>query len=164
MSISSIQQTDKLQFIVKSDNNYEYQPVIPEKAYPSDIGYDLTLIREVKQINDNTVMYDSGIIVIPPNNHYIEIVPRSSLSKFGYMMANSIGIIDPNYRGTLKVVLTKVEPNVDDILVPITRFQIILRKIEEAETCVVTVDDLDGNVINNTDRGSGGFGSTDPIR
>ena len=53
-------------------------------------------------------MYDSYISVQPPEGYYFEIVPRSSISKLGYILTNSIGIIDPSYRGTLKVVLTKI--------------------------------------------------------
>ena len=140
-------------------------PVIPRKAYPSDIGYDLTLVREVKTLNENTVMYDSSISVIPPFGYYIEIVPRSSLSKYGYMMANSIGIVDPSYQGTLKVVMTKVVDSAESILLPLTRFQLILRKIHDCDTEVQYIESDDNNnnaeIVEYMTRGTGGFGSTD---
>jgi dUTP pyrophosphatase len=130
-------------------------PIIPKKAYPSDVGYDLTLIRHVKNINSVTDMYDSGISVTVPDGFYIEIVPRSSLSKFGYIMANSIGIIDPSYTGTLRVVLTKVVPDADPISLPFARFQLIPRKLYSFVT------EISSEPQRKTIRGDGGFGSTD---
>jgi len=153
---------NKLHFIQHQHNENICQPVIPKKAHPSDIGYDLTLVRKVKQINDKTVMFDSSISILPPENHYIEIVPRSSLSKFGYVMTNSIGIIDPTYRGTLKVVLTKVVDSADDIQLPFTRFQLILRKQHDTDVEIHYLNnDQMMEFSESTTRGTGGFGSTD---
>ena len=75
----------------------------PTKAHPSDIGYDLTAIDIFKKISNRTTLFETGIAVSPPQGYYLEIIPRSSLSKTGYMLANSVGIIDPDYTGTLKI-------------------------------------------------------------
>ena len=134
----------------------ENDAVIPTKAHPSDTGYDLTLIRMSKDMSrcgQTIIMYDTGIAVCPPDGYYTEVVPRSSLSKTGYMLANSVGIIDSTYRGSIKIVLYGDESLKSQEL-PFRGFQLILRKLEEAET--VEVDDLDSTV-----RGEGGFGSTD---
>jgi len=157
MSSNHLEPSTKLQFIL---HTCDATPIIPKKAYPTDVGYDLTLIKSVKKMNSNTTMYDSGISVIPPIGHYIEIVPRSSLSASGHMMANSVGIIDPTYRGTLKVVLTKVIDHAEDIRLPFTRFQLILRKIVNVDIDVHNINDIQ-NFSNSTPRGAGGFGSTD---
>ena len=107
-------------------------------------------------------MYDSGISVVAPIGHYIEIVPRSSLSKLGHMMANSIGIIDPDYRGTLKVVLTQVDDSAEPISLPFTKFQLILRTAVETDVQVHTLtDNQHRQYSTSTVRGDGGFGSTD---
>jgi hypothetical protein len=37
--------------------------------------------------------------MVEVEGYYTEIVPRSSISKFGYILSNNIGIIDNNYRG-----------------------------------------------------------------
>lgn len=131
--------------------------VIPSRAGPNEIGYDLTIISKIKQINSNTVMYDTGISVKPPEGFYTEIVPRSSLIKTGWIMTNSVGIIDPTYRGTLKIVMTKVcqDDEIKELEMPFTKFQLIVRKMYVPE---VNVED---NYFDETDRGSGGFGSTD---
>ena len=135
---------------------YDKNAVIPSKAYASDTGYDLTLINISKDMSRDAqtiIMFDTCIGVCPPDGYYTEVVPRSSLSKTGYMMVNSIGIIDSSYRGSIKVVLTGDE-SLSRLQLPFKGFQLILRKLEEA--VAVEVDDLD-----ITSRGDGGFGSTD---
>lgn len=129
--------------------------MVPKKHHASDVGFDLTAIREDKRLSKYTVRYDTGIIVRPPLGYYTEIIPRSSIVKTGHVLANSIGIIDPDYTGTLKIVLTKVDdaPEVE-LKLPFTVCQLVLRKredfvMQETKSCEETV------------RGSGGFGSTD---
>ena len=128
--------------------------VFPTKAHKSDIGYDLTAIEVYKQISKKITLFETGIAVSPPDGYYIEIVPRSSMSKTGYMLANSVGTIDPDYTGTLKIALIKIDDDLPDIKLPFTRCQLVLRKAEYAD--VVKVEKL-----NETVRGNGGFGSTD---
>jgi dUTP pyrophosphatase len=128
--------------------------VLPNKAHPSDIGYDLTVIDVYKKISNRITLFETGVAVSPPPGYYIEIVPRSSMSKTGYMLANSVGTIDPDYTGTLKIALIKVDTDMDDIELPFTRCQMILRKAEYSHLeCVES--------LTNTKRGDGGFGSTD---
>tara|TARA_Y100000114_G_scaffold123824_1_gene119471 strand:- start:61 stop:495 length:435 start_codon:yes stop_codon:yes gene_type:complete len=130
--------------------------IIPSLAGKDEIGFDLTIIEKVKDINSNTTMYDTKISVKPPEGFYFEIVPRSSLSKTGYMLTNSIGIIDPTYRGTLKIVVTKICENAPDMELPNKKFQLVPRIILSKDMKIIEVDDLD-----KTERGEGGFGSTD---
>jgi len=126
----------------------------PTKAYPDDIGYDLTAIGVYRKISDSITLFETGVKVCPPPGYYIEIVPRSSISKTGYMLANSVGTIDPPYRGTLKIALIKVDQKMPDITVPFTRCQMVLRRAEYSQLAVV-------DSLEKTERGSGGFGSTD---
>lgn len=64
---------------------------------------------------NNTILYDTGIKINVKYGYYAEVVPRSSLSKSGYMLANSIGIIDNSYRNNIFVALTKINPDAPDI-------------------------------------------------
>lgn len=128
--------------------------VIPSKAHPSDIGYDLTAIDVYKQISESITLFETGIRVSPPEGYYLEILPRSSMSKTGYMLANSVGTIDPDYTGTLKIALIKVADELPEIKLPFTRCQLVLRKAEYAE--MVQVESIE-----KTARGEGGFGSSD---
>lgn len=126
--------------------------VSPTRGTALSTGMDITLIRVVKQINSNTTMYGTGLSIFPPDGYYTELVPRSSIVKTGYMMANSIGIIDNDYRGELMIVLTKTSPEVPDLVLPNRLIQLVLRKFENYE--------MEEGELNDTERGYGGFGST----
>ena len=130
--------------------------VVPARAHETDIGYDLTAIDIFKLLNSHTTLYETGIVVKPPAGCYVEILPRSSLSKTGHVLANSVGVIDPDYTGSLKIAVTKVVPDAPDLQLPFTRFQIVLRPIYLMKVKEVSLDQ-----ILPTERGSGGFGSTD---
>ena len=145
--------------------------IVPTKAGDDEVGYDLTAISFVKKLSPVTFMYDTGISVKPPEGYYTEIVPRSSIVKSGFILANSVGVIDPTYRGTLKIVLHKVAMENGEgrtsengvyiscrpLTTPFTLCQLVIRKMERATLTVV--DSLD-----ETSRGDGGFGSTDSER
>jgi dUTP pyrophosphatase len=128
--------------------------VIPSKAHSTDIGLDLVALKVHKIINQDIIMYDTGISVKPPPGFYLEIVPRSSITKTGWMLANSVGIIDPDYRGTLYIVLIRVLPDAKNLIFPFCYCQLVLRKIENYP--VIEVEDD----FSSTVRGEGGFGST----
>jgi dUTP pyrophosphatase len=85
---------------------------------------------------------------------YAEIVPRSSLSKSGYMLANSIGIIDCSYKGNLYIALTKIDNTMPDLTLPFRCCQLIFREQIHVDLEEVT------SFEEQTSRGSGGFGST----
>tara|TARA_Y100000389_G_scaffold190797_1_gene216052 strand:+ start:1076 stop:1504 length:429 start_codon:yes stop_codon:yes gene_type:complete len=136
--------------------SHDERAIIPSRAGENEVGYDLTIIEKVKDMSTNTAMYDSYISVQPPDGVYFEIIPRSSISKTGYILTNSVGIIDPSYRGTLKVVLTKIDETKPNIELPNKRFQLIPRTFISNMFEPKSVDEL-----SNTYRGEGGFGSTD---
>jgi dUTP pyrophosphatase len=128
--------------------------VVPTKGTTCSVGYDLTAISVYKRLSERITLYDTGIQVCPPAGYYTEILPRSSLTKTGYILSNSVGVIDSDYRGNLLIALTKVDESMPDLEVPFTRCQLVLRRQEDFE--MVRVDGLDDTI-----RGSGGFGSTD---
>jgi len=137
--------------IYKDDPN----AIIPTKARESDVGYDLTIIKEVKKFNDTTYLYDTGIKIELENYYYATIVPRSSLSKSGYILTNSTGIIDNSYRGNLLIALTKIDKDSPDIQLPFKCCQLIIQKQIYLDLYEVK------EVLNETERNLGGFGSTD---
>ena len=119
---------------------------VPVKAGPQEVGYDLVCISKVKEMQGCT-MYDTGISIKPPEGYYTEIVARSSIVKHNTMLANGVGIIDPTYRGTLKVCLT------NPVAVPFSLCQLILNPIPP-NIKVNKVQSLDSTYRH------GGFGST----
>jgi dUTP pyrophosphatase len=127
---------------------------IPSKCKESDAGYDLTVIKPVKQLLPNVTLYDTGIQIQVAHGLYAEVVPRSSLSKSGFMLANSIGIIDRGYTGNIYIALIKVDPSAPDLVLPFKCCQLIFR--QQIHVNIKEVKDS----FQNTSRGIGGFGST----
>ncbi len=137
-------------YIFKTDNT----AVLPSKSKTSDVGYDLSIIKEKTKLLNNVVLYDTGIQIRVEHGLYAEVVPRSSLSKSGYMFANSIGIIDPSYNGNLFIALIKIVPDAEDIKFPFRCCQIIFRQQYHVNMKEVS------KPFDATARGEGGFGST----
>lgn len=137
-------------YVFKTDKN----AIIPSRAKMSDVGYDLTIIKKEKEWYNNITLYDTGIKISMAHGYYAEVVPRSSLSKSGYILANSVGIIDPNYKGNIFIALVKIDPTAPDIQLPFRCCQLIFKAVINVDMIEV-VDDF-----NETTRGDGGFGST----
>lgn len=127
--------------------------VLPTKRI-IDVGFDLTIISVYKNISSKITMFETGVAVDIPIGFYAELVPRSSISKTGYMLANSIGVIDPGYTGTLKVPLVKIDDSLPNIELPCRIAQLILKPYAVAY-------DNQVHAIAETTRSNGGFGSTD---
>ena len=129
--------------------------VIPAKAFEEDAGYDLTIINKIKDFNSKTSLYDTGIKIEVEEGYYTEIVPRSSISKFGYILANNVGIIDNHYRGNLMIALTKIADDAPEIVFPFKCCQLIIRKQISAN-----LYEIKDETLTTTLRNEGGFGST----
>jgi dUTPase len=106
---------------------------VPVKTFDESIGYDVELVercdgRTEDMVNDVT-LFDTGLVIKPPEGYYFEMVARRSLYKEGYMMANGVEIIDPCYRGNVIVALYKFKDG-DDIKLPFGAVQLIPRRAE----------------------------------
>lgn len=131
-----------------------------ECAHSSDVGYDVSIRSVDRTANPSVIKCHTGLRIVPPDGYHFELYARSSLWKRGYMLANSVGIIDPEYRGELIVMLYKFDettPHITNTSLGETGLkacQLVLRKTEHCEINYVTTIDMD------TERGEGGFGST----
>lgn len=126
--------------------------VPPKKVRASDVGYDLTLI-EKKETIGNIEMYRTGIRILPDYGWFFMVAPRSSIIKTGYMLANSVGIIDRGYTGEILVPLVKIDKNAPDLKLPARVVQLI-------PLPVIHFQFVEDNNFENTHRNAGGFGST----
>lgn len=138
--------------------------IIPTRGTSESVGYDLTPVR-IHKISERTIFFGTGLAVIPPKGYYTEIVPRSSISKLqiggkNVMQANSIGIVDSDYRGEL-IIAFRVDGDLHEATITEgaknllgTRIaQLLVKKAE-----VLDVEEVDS--LDETERGAGGFGST----
>lgn len=145
--------------------------VIPQYAHIGDAGVDL-VATEVNVVECKTpVAYDElgyvsvektigkiyevkfGFAIEFPKGYVARIYPRSSIYKTGLVLANSSGTVDQCYRGELMAKFYSVIPTGQEYKVGDRCAQLILEKIPEME--FEEVEEL-----SETDRGSGGFGST----
>lgn len=130
---------------------------LPFKQNISDVGWDLTLIERTDKRNEDDIgsinMFRTGLVVSPPLGYHVEIYARSSLQKLGYMLGNSVGIIDPEYRGEVLIGLYKFREGAD-LELPCRGVQMILRKTEYGRLA------SSDNISIATSRGDLGFGST----
>jgi dUTP pyrophosphatase len=135
------------------------EAILPSKERGTDVGYDLTIVKKIKEIGSKTNLFDTGIKVCPQFGYYTKIVPRSSLIKSGYMLTNSTGIIDGSYKGNLMICLTKIDDSLPDLILPYKCCQLIIDK-----SIHYTIEEVfDENLIGESTRGNGGFGSTDKV-
>ena len=133
--------------------------VLPTRAGPEEVGYDLTLVAYELPVGTKSHMFDTGICVQPPPGYFSMVVPRSSIVRRGVFLTNSVGIIDPTYTGALKVVLSELRGGAIDSLkyeLPLKLCQLVFLPMLPASVQAVEVAELQP-----TSRGDGGFGSTD---
>ena len=127
-----------------------------EKATKGSAGFDLLAsINNPLEIGaGKSLLVPCGFSLQMPNHFEAQVRPRSGLAlKNSVTVLNTPGTIDSDYRGEICVILI----NHGQISFKISRGMRIAQIIfkETPEVNLVEVDELD-----NTKRGSGGFGST----
>ena len=129
---------------------------LPDYATAQSAAVDLQAAIEGVQViaPGKRAMIETGIAIALPAGFEAQVRPRSGLAaKNGVTVLNSPGTIDADYRGEIKVILI----NHGDVPFEIERGMRIAQLVVAPVTQVAwqAVDDLD-----ETARGSGGFGST----
>lgn len=111
--------------------------IFPTKHNASDIGYDIHIIKRYKNISDKIIIYDTGIQLIPQFGYYYELIPTFSLSTTGYILGNSVGIINPinqdNTKKTLLITLIKIDKTMREIQLPFKCCQLLLKEMNHYE-------------------------------
>ena len=128
--------------------------VLPAYAHPSDAGMDIRSVEELVIPAGKRALVHTGLVILLPPLYEAQVRPRSGLAlKAGVTVLNAPGTIDSGYRGEIGVILAnfgdadfkvaKGDKIAQLVIAPVTQ-----PEIEEAE------------VVDETDRGAGGFGST----
>jgi dUTP pyrophosphatase len=99
-------------------------------------------------------MIPTGLFIALPDGTEAQVRPRSGLAaKHGISVLNSPGTIDADYRGEIKVILVNLS-NEPFTVNPGERIaQLVIARYEKIEWSEV-------EVLDETERGAGGFGST----
>jgi dUTP pyrophosphatase len=124
----------------------------PQRQHRTDAGADLFSITTTSIYPGEQAMVDTGVAVKIPPGHGGFVFNRSSQGKQGVTIPHSVGVIDSDYRGTIKVILKNTGDEPYKIEAGVTRIaQLVIMP-------VITAEFVD--TWNDTQRGTGGFGST----
>ena len=96
-------------------------------------------------------MIGTGIRTAIPTGWVGLVVPRSSLGLKGFRLRNTLGVIDSDYRGEIKLAFEGYTPELGERVAQLVLVPHYVGAVER----MVSIDDLDA-----TERGEGGFGST----
>ena len=125
---------------------------LPNRAYPHTAGYDLASAIDISIPAHGKALVSTGLSLSIPSGHYGRIAPRSGLAS-KYFIDVGAGVIDPDYRGEVKVLLFNFGNEDFQVKKGERIAQLILEKISTLE--IEVVEELDDTV-----RGSAGFGSS----
>ena len=129
---------------------------LPKYETEGSSGLDLAanIDKQIKISPGKTQIIPTGLAVAIPKNFEIQIRPRSGLAaKNQISVLNTPGTIDADYRGELKVILINLSDKVFVVEKGLRIAQMVLSPVIKAKLKEVTE-------LDNTERGSGGFGST----
>ena len=129
---------------------------LPKYETEGSSGLDLAANtdKQIKIFPGKSEIISTGLAVAIPKNFEIQIRPRSGLAaKSQISVLNTPGTIDADYRGELKVILINLSDKVFLVEKGLRIAQMVLCPVVKATLKEVTE-------LENTERGSGGFGST----
>ena len=128
---------------------------VPSQKHASDIGYDISASDDVTLKSNEVTLVNTGIAINLPQQCAGFVLPRSGLStKHKITLINSPGLIDPGYTGELLVPLMNHGGKDYQIKAGDRIAQLVLVNTHSVDFKVV-------DSLPETDRSSGGFGSTD---
>lgn len=124
--------------------------IMPKKAHDTDAGFDLFCPMNLYVAYGTPI--DTGVHMEIPKGYCGLVVARSSIYKTG---VDCMGVIDSDYRGTIKVVLNAFRKDCNKWYWQKGQriAQLLIVAVPEVHLEEVTE-------LSETDRGDGGFGST----
>lgn len=129
----------------------------PKYSRDGDAGIDLVAMEKTvvlnKQDEIDYIEYDTYISVEIPRGYLGLLFPRSSNSKYDLLLSNSVGVVDSNYRGTIRARFKPTHPH--------------HRNYEVGDRCIQlviipypTINLIESEELSDTERGTDGFGSS----
>jgi dUTP pyrophosphatase len=127
----------------------------PERAHPHDAGYDLRAAEDARIAPGERASVGTGLAVAIPGGFAGLVLPRSGLAgRHGVTLPNAPGLIDPGYRGEVRVLLLNTDTA--------ETFEIAAGD-RIAQLVVVRAEELafeEAAELDETARAAGGFGSS----
>ena len=129
---------------------------LPFPAYATDgaAGLDVVTAIDLSLAPGERMAVPTGFAIEIPPGFEVQVRPRSGLAlKHGVTCLNTPGTIDSDYRGEVKVILANLGDEPFEIARGDRIAQLVPAPVQRA-----TLDEV--TELDDTDRGSGGFGST----
>ena len=160
--------SQKYTLYIKLDDNIpdeikEYYDNLTRSSLSSTYsGIDLPLVKDYTIKNTERETFNFGIKceMKDREGNYVPyfLAPRSSISKTPLIQTNSIGIIDKDYRGNIMAKVLCIASNSSSLeeyscLAGTRLFQICSKDLEPIQVKII-------DLLTETERGEGGFGST----
>jgi dUTP pyrophosphatase len=144
------ERTGELRFVKLSG-----KATLPTRAHDNDAGLDLYAAESARLAPGARVSVGTGLAVQIPEGVGGLVLPRSGMAiKHGVTLVNAPGLIDPGYRGEVRVLLLNTDPSVEFQITSGDRIAQLLL------VPVVHATPLNAEALDNSTRGEGGFGST----
>ena len=156
MNMVPVEDSFKLRLGVKNESTNPD----PEYATSGSSGFDLRANLPISMTIESgkRAIIPTGIYFEIPDNYEVQIRPRSGLAaKNGVTVLNTPGTIDADYRGEIKIILINLgeEPfivNHGDRIAQAVFASVLSKTYVNLESLI--------NISTDTERGTGGFGST----
>ena len=131
---------------------------LPRYAKSGDAGADLTSAIDFTLAPGQRQLVPTGMAIALPQGFVALVHPRSGLAiKHGVTLVNSPGTIDSGYRGEISCILINLDSKDPVSFKKGDRIaQLVIQSVERAEFIEVTE-------LPDSERGSGGFGSTGSV-
>lgn len=134
-----------------------HKAVMPSKAHKTDAGFDLTttgITTELNECGQLVIVYHTDLALEIPEGYFAQLMPRSSIAKKSLRLTSGCSVIDSGYRGEIIakfIATTDVVPavyKVDDKFA-----QLVILPVPNVEF-------VESDNLSESDRGDGGFGSS----
>ena len=148
--------------------------VLPSYSKPGDAGLDLTATTRTYNKNGDYIEYGTDLAVEIPDGYVGLVFPRSSTTTKNIILGNSVAVVDSGYRGEIKCrfkILSDYDEVIgfsDDLIEYIDDkfsgnskiFNIGDRVAQLVILPYPRIEVEEASELSETERGSGGFGST----
>ena len=129
---------------------------LPARATPGSAGFDLhaALEKDLLLKPGDRALVPTGLAIAVPAGYEVQVRPRSGLAlRHGVVLPNAPGTIDSDYRGEIRVIVM----NAGDEPYTLRRGDRVAQLVV-APVAAAVFDEVDS--LDETERGSGGFGHT----
>src|SRR5437016_4117240 len=146
-----VQRMDEEKYL--SFKRLDPRALLPTRGSPSAAGLDLYSIEAISLQPNERRLIQTGLAVDIPEGYYGRLAPRSGLATQKGIDVLA-GVIDADYRGEIRCLLYNTGEEIIDLPAQTRICQLIIEKI-------ITPDAVWVDNLAETNRGGGGFGSTD---